>query len=171
MTPWPTLLAQLETMPDELEQALQSVPANQLDWEPASSGGAPGEGFSARGHACHLRDIERDGYHVRFRRMLEENEPSLVSLDGYELARERQYATTDVREALASFRAARTETVARLRGLGEPQLERAGDFAEYGRLTVRALGHYLRSHDLQHLAGLQWLAGRAASAAVASSPR
>jgi hypothetical protein len=37
-------------------------------------------------------------------------------------------------------------------------------FAEYGRLTLRALIHYLRSHDQQHLAGIQFLAGKIASA-------
>ena len=30
--------------------------------------------------------------------------------------------------------------------------------------TLRALVHYLRSHDQQHLAGIQWLAGKIASA-------
>ena len=39
----------------------------------------------------------------------------------------------------------------------------AGDFAEYGRLTLRALVHYLRSHDQQHLACLQWLGGKMAA--------
>jgi hypothetical protein len=44
------------------------------------------------------------------------------------------------------------------------ELERTGDFAEYGRLTLRALVHYLRSHDYQHLAGMHWLVGKIASA-------
>lgn len=160
---WPALLRELDGMPDELERALQLLPTDRLDWKPESWGGSPGETFSAREHVCHVRDIERDGYHVRFQRLLAEERPSLVSLDGYEIARERDYGSADVRLALAAFRAARGETVTHLRGLGEAELARAGDFAEYGHLTVRALVHYLRTHDLQHLACLQWLAGRMAS--------
>jgi hypothetical protein len=160
---WSELLAELEGMPPELERTLQVVPAERLRWKPESWGGAPGEAFSALEHVCHLRDIERDGYQVRVQRLLDEVEPSLASLDGYEIARERRYESTDPAQALAEFRQARADTLARLRGLGEGQLARAGDFAEYGRLTLRALVHYLRSHDQQHLAGLHWLAGKAAS--------
>jgi hypothetical protein len=150
-------------MPAQLERLVRSVPEAQLRWQPETSGGAPGETFSALGHVCHLRDIETDGYHVRVRRMIEEERPSLVSLDGYELARERRYDDADLEEALAAFRAARGRTLDTLRALTDAQLERAGDFAEYGGLTLRALLHYLRSHDQQHLAGLHWLLGRVAS--------
>jgi hypothetical protein len=163
--PLPTdLLDDLADMPRQLEHALRQVPTDRLAWTPESWGGCPSETFSALGQVCHLRDIERDGYHVRIRRMLDEADPSLASLDGYALARQRGYEAADLREALASFREARAATVARLRGLGAAELARTGDFAEYGRLTLRGLVHYLRSHDQQHLAGIQWLAGKIASA-------
>ena len=163
MTAWSNLLNELEGMPQELERTLGLVPVERLDWKPESWGGAVGETFSAREHVCHLRDIERDGYQVRVQRMLDEVNPSLVSLDGYEIARERGYETANVEAALAEFREARATTVGRLANLSDAQLARAGDFAEYGRLSLRALVHYLRSHDQQHLAGLQWLAGKIAS--------
>jgi hypothetical protein len=163
MTGWTQLLDELEHMPEELERALRLIPEGRLAWSPQSWGGAPGEMFSALGHVCHLRDIEKEGYHVRIRRLLEEASPSLASLDGYEMARERSYELADVSAARSEFHRARMETVERLRGLGDAQLARTGDFAEYGRLTLRALIHYLRSHDLQHLAGIHWLAGRIAS--------
>jgi hypothetical protein len=73
---WSSLLRDLEGMPDELERAIRFVPADRLGWMPESWGGSPGETFSALGHVCHLRDIERDGYHVRVQRMLEETNPS-----------------------------------------------------------------------------------------------
>ena len=165
MTAWTSLLDDLSAMPDELERAMRLVPADRLRWKPESWGGSPGETFAALEHACHVRDIERDGYQVRIGRMLEEQNPSLVSIDGDELAKERRYDAADLQEALASFRSARAETVARLRALDDAQLERAGFFAEYGPLTLRALIHYLRSHDQQHLAGIQWLAGKIASEA------
>ena len=163
MTAWSELLNELEGMPQELERAVRLVPGERLGWKPASWGGVPGETFSAIEHVCHLRDIERDGYQVRVRRLLDESHPSLVSLDGYEIARERRYESTDLDEALSEFRRARTITVERLGSVSEAQLARSGDFAEYGRVTLRALVHYLRSHDQQHLAGIHWLAGKIAS--------
>jgi hypothetical protein len=84
----------------------------------------------------------------------------LTSLDGYELERERDYATADVREALAAFRAARATTMDMLTGLAPGALERTAEFEGYGALTLRSLVHYLCSHDQQHLAGLQWLLGK-----------
>jgi hypothetical protein len=36
-------------------------------------------------------------YHVRVRRLLEESAPSLVSVDGYELAAARRYHEADLR--------------------------------------------------------------------------
>ena len=95
--------------------------------------------------------------------MLEETDPALESIESYALARERRYDEADVTAALADFRAARAATVATLRAVTPSQWERSGTFAEYGALTLRALVHYLRSHDQQHLAGLEWLAGKIAS--------
>jgi DinB superfamily len=157
------LLSEFEDMPLHLERALRFIPAGRLGWKPESWDGCPSETFSALEHVCHLRDIERDGYHLRIQRMLDEPNPSLASLDGYEIARERRYDAADLPEALAAFRGARAVTMERLRALTDPQLARSGDFAEYGRLTLRALVHYLRSHDQQHLAGMQFLAGKIAS--------
>lgn len=163
MTAWSELLSELEDMPEELERAVRLFPAGRLGWKPESWGGAPGETFSALEHVCHLRDIERDGYHVRIQRLLDEPGPSLASLDGYGIASERRYESADVVEALSEFRRARATTIERLERVSEVQLARSGDFAEYGRLTLRALIHYLRSHDQQHLAGIHWLAGKFAS--------
>jgi hypothetical protein len=159
----PHLIAGLEDMPRALESAIAQVPRARLSWRPADWGGSPGESFSAIEHACHVRDIERDGYHVRIRRLLEEDEPALVSIDGYALAAERRYADTPVAEALDGFREARRQTLAIVRDLDDARLDRSGTFAEYGRLTLRGLLHYLHSHDQQHLACVQWLLGRMAS--------
>jgi len=129
-----------------------------------SWGGSPGEPFCAIEHVCHLRDIERDGYHVRIRRLLTEDNPSLVSIDGNALAVERRHVEATVADALRAFRDARRETLEIVLGLRDAELDRRGVFAEYGSLTLRGLLHYLRSHDQQHLACLHWLAGKAASA-------
>jgi hypothetical protein len=154
------LLPGLESMPLELEAAVHLVARDRRGWKPASWTGSPGEGFSVLEHVCHVRDIERDGYHVRIRRLLEEDQPDLVSIDGDALAIERRYAEADLDEALRAFRAARQATLEQIRDLDEAQLGRRGTFAEYGALTLRGLLHYQRSHDLQHLACVQWLVGK-----------
>jgi hypothetical protein len=160
---WDDVLAGLRAMPNELEATLRVFPAAPLVWQPESWGGSPAENFSALGHARHLRDIEADGYHVRIRRLLEESGPSLISIDGYELAAARRYHEADLSLALRAFGESRRTTIDMLRGLSPAQLDRTGTFAEYSRLTLRALVHYLRSHDQQHLSGLQWLLGKMAS--------
>jgi hypothetical protein len=135
---------------------------DRIRWKPESWRGCPSETFSALEQICHLRDIEH-GYQVRIRRMLDEVDPFLESLDSHKMARERRYEATALDAALAAFRDARSATLRQLRSLSDVQLARTGEFAEYGRLSLRALVHYLRSHDQQHLAGIQWLAGKIAS--------
>ncbi len=163
--PWsPEFLSELQNMPRQLQQTVALIPSDRIDWKPESWGGCPSENFSVPEHVCLLRDIDRDGYQVRIRRMLNEVEPCLASLDSYKIARERRYEATDLQVTLKEFRHARSTTFEQVRGLSDVQLARAGEFAQYGRLSLRAVVHYLRCHDQQHLAGIHWLAGRIASA-------
>ena len=120
----------------------------------------PSEHFSPLGQLCHVRDIEIDGYHVRLRRMLDEDRPLLVSIDGDALAIERRYNDAYASDVLAAIREARRETLDLVSRLTPEQFARTGEFDGYGALTVRGLVHYLCSHDQQHLAGMQWLLGK-----------
>src|SRR5262245_12002170 len=151
------ILAELAGMPDEADGLLHRVPRARLDWTPDTWDGIPGERFTAPGQACHLRDIEIEGYHVRFGRTSREDRPDLVSIDSYELAKQRNYSADDLAAALAAFRKARRETVAMLQTARSEDWERTATFAEYGEITLCGLAHILRSHDLQHLACLHWL--------------
>jgi len=151
------MLDELAAMPDQVEALMRRVPRERLAWKPDSWDGIPGERFSALEQACHLRDIEIDGYHVRFGRTLKERHPDLASIESYDLARERNYGADDVYRALAAFRAGRAETIAMLEQLSAGDWARTATFAEYGAVTLRGLAHILRSHDLQHLACLHWL--------------
>lgn len=153
-------LAALAAFPDRLERYLAAVPARRMMWAPASWEGIPSETLTPLEQVCHVRDIEREGYLLRFRRLVGEDYPVLASIDGYALVRERDYARDDAGRALAAFRRARVETVELLRGLGEAQWKRRGTFEGYGAVTVRGVAHYLCSHDHQHLSGLQWLMGK-----------
>lgn len=132
--------------------------------------GVPSESFTAIEQLCHVRDIEVEGYHVRFRRTLEESHPTLASIDSEPLAIARAYGMADAAKVLAEFRIARARTMEIVSNLTDVQLARTAVFEGYGPLTMRSLVHYLCSHDQQHLAGLQWLAGKidASKAAVAA---
>lgn len=151
------LLAELASTPDEIAGLLKQVPRDRLAWVPPSWEGIPGERFTALGQACHLRDIEIEGYHVRFDRTLREDQPDLASIDSYALAEQRNYEADDADAALAAFRKARRETVAMLQMVRDTDWKRRATFAEYGEVGLRGLAHILRSHDLQHLACLHWL--------------
>ncbi|HEV8391373.1 MAG TPA: DinB family protein [Dongiaceae bacterium] len=157
------ILAELAGMPDEIAGLIAQVPAARLAWVPESWDGIPGERFTALGQACHLRDIERDGYHLRFGRTLREERPDLASIDSYELAKERNYEADNAEAALTAFRKARRETVAMLQTVRQDDWSRMATFAEYGEVTLSGLAHILRSHDLQHLACLHWLLAKMGS--------
>ena len=153
----------LRAMPDLLERSFLAMPAELRDWEPSSWEAIPGERFSALGQLCHVRDIELEGYRLRIARMLAEENPDLVSIDSYELAKARNYPAEDWRGAIDAFRVARAETLRQIDNLTDAQWARSGTFAEYGHLTLQSLLHYLSSHDQQHLACMNWLLGKAAA--------
>jgi len=155
-----TTLNALAAFPVQLEGHYAAIPAEFRHWAPASWEGVPSEPLTAIEQVCHVRDIEVEGYQLRFRRALNEVHPILASLDTEALARERDYASADVAKMLAGFREARAETVALISGLSAEQLQRTAVFEGYGPVSVRGLVHYLCSHDQQHLAGLQWLLGK-----------
>lgn len=158
-----SFLTGLADAPRQIEDAFRSIPKSHWTWKPEDWGGSPGEPFAPVEHACHLRDIEIDGYHVRIQRLRDEEAPDLVSIDGFALARQRDYLAADPFAAFAEFGRAREETVRLIGALDESHLTRSGTFGEYGTVTLRGVLHYLRSHDQQHLACLEWLAGKAAS--------
>ena len=157
-------LAALRAFPDQLEAHFSAFAPAFQRWAPASWEGVPSEALTALEQLCHVRDIEVDGYQVRIRRTLAESTPTLPSIDTDALVVERRYADQDPARVLAAFRTARAQTLALLAGVTEAQLARTAVFEGYGPLTLRSLVHYLCSHDQQHLAGLQWLLGKAAAA-------
>jgi DinB family protein len=153
-------LTALRTFPDLLEAHFGQFPESRRHWAPASWDGVPSEALTAIEQLCHVRDIETEGYQRRIERTLVEDRPFLPSMDTDALARDRRYGAADPAEVLASFREARSKTIALVERLTAQELERSATFEGYGPVTVRGLLHYLCSHDQQHLAGLQWLLGK-----------
>ena len=155
----PITLSALEAFPRQLESHYAAVPAEFKNWAPSSWEGVPSEPLTAIEQVCHVRDIEVDGYHVRFQRTLSESNPTLASIDTEALAKERSYGSSSAEAALVAFSEARAKTIALLASLRPEQFDRPAVFEGYGPLSLRSLVHYLCSHDQQHLAGLQWLLG------------
>ena len=94
----PITFTALEAFPRALELHYAAFPPEFAHWAPASWDGVPSEPFTAIEQICHVRDIEIEGYQVRFRRTLAEDTPLLPSIDSEALARERDYGRADARK-------------------------------------------------------------------------
>lgn len=115
-------IERLDAMPEFLEAALLAAGDENLLRQPVE-----GE-FSLVEHACHLRDLEREGYLVRVRRMLTEEAPALEGFDGNTVASQRHYRKQDAALAAREFSAARDELIELLAPLTEKDLLREGTF-------------------------------------------
>ncbi|NUS38922.1 MAG: DinB family protein [Lysobacter sp.] len=166
-----TTLQELADFPRRLAAHYAAIPPGHAQWRPATWDGIPSERFAPLAQLCHLRDIEIDGYRVRFARTLGEERPLLADIDSDALALARDYASCDdAAGVLAAFAEARAGTVRMLSTLSAADFARVADFEGLGPITVRGLVHQLCSHDAQHLAGLQWLASRIDADRFASMP-
>lgn len=139
----PESIERLEEMPAFLDAALDAVPDDELLSRPA-----PGE-FSLVEQACHLRDVEREGYLVRVRRMLSETLPGLEGFDGTAVARARNYMAQDARVAAQEFAAARREVIGLLAATTPDDLGREAIFDDR-RITLRDLVAMMEEHDRGH---------------------
>jgi hypothetical protein len=139
----PESIERLEQMPVFLEEALAAVSRDDYVSRPAA-----GE-FSLVEQACHLRDLEREGYLVRVRRILSETLPALEGFDGAAVASERNYMAQDAHIAAQEFAAARREVVGLLAATTADDLDRAATFDEK-RITLRDLVAMMEAHDEGH---------------------
>jgi hypothetical protein len=136
-------VARLGAMPDFVSSALASVSAAELARPPA-----PGQ-FSLLEHTCHLRDVEREAYLVRLRRMLAEREPALEPFDGGAVAAARDYPRQDAFAAARQFANARLESLAMISRLTPEELAREGTFGER-RVCLADVVAMMVAHDHEH---------------------
>jgi hypothetical protein len=146
-------IERLEAMPAFVAQAVEAAAPAALAFRPGP------EEFSLREQACHLRDLEREGYLVRVRRMLSEPEPALEPFDGAAVARDRNYPEQDARLAAQDFTSARRELTGLLAPLTEADLERRGTF-DGQPLTFRDLIAMILEHDRGHRQEIERLLAR-----------
>lgn len=150
-------IERLERMPAFLAAAIAATPARALVERPEP------DAFALVEQACHLRDVEREGYLVRVRRILAETAPVLEPFDGAAVARERDYLAQDAHEAARAFAAARAE-VAALLAAAPPQALARGAVFGGRRITLRDLVAMMEEHDDGHRVEIERLLARLAVA-------
>jgi len=146
-------LAGLERGPAMLRDALRSMP--EARWRAAP----PSGGFCLVEHAWHMADLEREGYGVRVRRLLEEEEPLLPDFDGDRVARERGYASRPLEGGIEVFAAARAANLVLLRSVGRTGWTRTGTQEGVGRITLLDIPQMMLRHDRSHAVEIEALLG------------
>jgi transcriptional regulator with XRE-family HTH domain len=150
-------VAALGAMPSKIRDIVDAIPRDAWTARPATGG------FSLLEHICHLRDIDGDGYRERVERMLTEEQPSLADIDGDALARDRDYQSQDLEEALSRFAATRWQMAARIARLTPDERQRIGLMAATNKITIEDLVGAMLAHDSEHLDQLSELCGELAS--------
>ena len=138
------LLSKLQAMPDFLEASFGTV----SPLEAATPG--PNGAFSPVEHCWHLADLEREGYAVRIRRLLEEDNPGLPDFDGARIARERSYTSLSLAEGTDAFRDARLRNIEALRALDAADWTRRGEQEGVGAIVLCDIPAMMGEHDASH---------------------
>ncbi|MBK5254553.1 MAG: DinB family protein, partial [Vicinamibacteria bacterium] len=112
---------QLKTLaetPARLKATLKGVPKKLLLWTPG-----PGK-WSILEIVAHMRDMEKDAYLDRYRRILAEENPTLPDLDGDLIALRDDYRSMKVTDVLRDFGKLRRECLKLLKSMKNAQWER-----------------------------------------------
>ncbi|MEO6325588.1 MAG: DinB family protein [Thermoanaerobaculia bacterium] len=142
------LLDVLAETPDQLEAVLLDLTPELARWNPA-----PGK-WSILQIVCHMRDMEKDAYLARYRRLLAEEQPQLADIDGDALALESDYASQSLAAAFQDWKRLRRQTLALIDGLqplSSAQWERGGVHEGVGPMTMEGyLKRQASGNDLAH---------------------
>ncbi len=159
-----TLLVTLESTPALLVRAATDLAGAAARVRPA------GGGFSFVENVWHLADLEREGYGLRIRRILSEENPALLNFDGDRAARERGYQEKSLDLGLAIFAGARRINLDKLRVLRPADWKRAGSQEGVGRVTLADIPRMMAEHDRSHEAEIAALLAFHRGRPVAESP-
>lgn len=140
------LLDALKATPETLAGLLDGV--TQAEARSAKGGD---ENWSVVEVICHLRDAE-EFFIKRMQAMRDQDNPVIVGYDQAALALERNYKAADLQEALAGFRAFRTQAIAEFSKLTAEQWQRSGQHNEMGQITIFAQTVHHAAHDAIHCA-------------------
>jgi hypothetical protein len=139
-----TLFLTLESTPALLAKAAADLPEDRVRQR-----GAMG-GFSFVEHVWHLADLEREGYGVRIRRLLSEDEPLLSNFDGERVANERLYQRRDLADGLLAFASARMRNLQLLRDVPNGDWTRTAEQEGIGAVALGDIPRMMVEHDRAH---------------------
>lgn len=140
------ILWNLKSLPNELEDLLKDLDEETLRWHPIPNK------WSIKEIMCHLRDMEREAYLARYRKMLAEENPFLPNVDQNRIAAESDYINQDAKDVLDEFKWLRAETVKTLESAQPEVWSRGGVHETDGPMTIEQLVHkQIKGNDLNHL--------------------
>jgi hypothetical protein len=122
------LLDRFHTGYDDVVDALAGITSDELDRRP------PGSDWTAREVVHHLADSEATAY-VRLRRIIAEDNATIVGYDEEEFARRLHY-DRPFEPSLAVLRAVRAASLQLLESLTEEEWQRSGTHTESGAYSV-----------------------------------
>jgi hypothetical protein len=144
----------LEETPESIRRLGFEMASEDLKWKPSV------DEFSVLEQVCHLRDLEREGYRIRIKKLLTEDQPILPDFDGSRIARERNYNAHDFESACREFAREREENVCVMKTLSPNQLNRSGVLEGVGAITLERLVLLMHEHDQSHRNELKHLRER-----------
>jgi hypothetical protein len=142
------LLERFRRGPELVAVAITGAAGAELDYV-----SAPGK-WSIRQILCHLADseiVEAD----RFRRIIAEDNPTIVGYDQEAWARNLDYGRRKISQALDTFRRTRAENYELLKNLPESAFERKGTHSERGPVSLFQLLQSDADHVETHAKQLQ----------------
>lgn len=137
------LLERFRRGPELLAVAITGAAGPEFDYV-----SEPG-GWSVRQVMAHVSDAEIVGAD-RFRRVIAEDNPTLLAYDQNAWAEKLDYAKRKPSHALDTFRRIRAENHELLKDLPEAVFERTGNHSEHGPMTLHQLVQIYAEHAENH---------------------
>jgi hypothetical protein len=137
----------VEGTPAVLAGVLAAVPPSWWD-------AAPGGGWSPRTVVEHLLDVEDIAFVTRIRRIVEEDDPFITSIDPSARLEASADPGRPVKQLVDALARRRADDAAWVRSLPPLRLDRTGTHDTAGTISARQLVHYWGTHDLVHLSQL-----------------
>lgn len=108
---------------------------------------------------CHLRDVEMEVHTLRYRAVINQENPFLPGAATDEWAEIRCYYVQDGPDAREIFLTARRQNIALLRELSEDMWQRQGHHAFLGPTNLQELVYVAVQHDEVHLHQIHGMLG------------
>jgi hypothetical protein len=138
-------LAVLEQAPIIIEKIIWAANDEQMHWKPAM------DRWSISEVLAHLAETEVIVFRERIRAMMEQNNPQLEAYDQNASYAAGNYTGSKGRENLKKFCHERDRSLSFLRYVPSSVLQRKGQHAKIGPITVGQVMHEWAFHDLGHI--------------------